>query len=151
MQPKIKVIVGYREDQYHTIDADEAHKAYYLFEHPKERGIFSNGVAIRGEDIQSIAPDWHATMGWNPTHELDSGDWNEIRDNGLHYTLTRLMSAAHEIVKIGKPEDLNQPLRLLIEHSYPQLMPKSVQVRGGSMKHIAELPGAAGIVPSKSV
>lgn len=139
MQPKIKVIVGYREDQYHTIDADEAHKAYYLFEHPKERGIFSNGVAIRGEDIQSIVPDWHATMGWNPTHELDSNDWNEIRDKGLHYSVSKLLEAAKGIAQLGKHEDLNQPLTELIEQKYPQLAPKPLQIRGGTMKPLADI------------
>jgi hypothetical protein len=139
MQPKIKVVVGYREDQYHTIDADEAHKAYYLFEHPKERGIFANGVAIRGEDIHSIVPDWHATMGWNPTHRLDTGDWNEIRDIGAHYTVTKLMSAAHEVAKLGNMQDFNKPLTLLIEQSYPQLAAQPLQIRGGTMKPVADL------------
>ena len=41
---KIKIITGFRKDQYYTIDAEEAHKAYYLFLNPEERGVFNNGV-----------------------------------------------------------------------------------------------------------
>lgn len=139
MNPKIKVVVGYREDQYHTIDAEESHKAYYLFTHPKERGIFKNGVAIRGEDIQSIVPDWHATMGWNPTHELDSDDWNEIRSRGIDYKTSKLLAAAKEIAQIAEGSDFNLSLSALIEQKYPQLAPAPVEKRGGSMKSISEL------------
>lgn len=150
MNPKIKLIVGFRRDQEHSIDADEAHKAYYLFLNPEKRGVFKSGLAIVGADIKEIVPDYQGTMGWNPTHVMDSDDWNEVRGNGIAYKIPKLLAAAKDIAQLGKPEDLNQPLQLLIEHSYPQLMPKSVQMRGGSMKHIAELPPTGGIVPSKS-
>ena len=71
---KIKIITGFRKDQYYTIDAEEAHKAYYLFLNPEERGVFNNGVAMIGKNVQGIEPDYHATMGWNSTHTLDSDD-----------------------------------------------------------------------------
>lgn len=83
MHCKIKIITGYRRDQEHSIDANEAHKAYYLFEHPLERGTFSSGLAIIGSEIREIVPDYQGTMGWNPTHVLDADDWNELHQKGI--------------------------------------------------------------------
>src|SRR5215210_8904060 len=101
MQYKIKLITGYRRDQEHSIDANEAHKAYYLFEHPTERGIFSNGLAIIGADIRGIVPDYHGTMGWNPTHPLDGDDWNELHRTGITGTLQRYLEAGRDVARLG--------------------------------------------------
>ncbi len=120
---KIKVITGYRADQYQIIDAEEAHKAYYLFLNPEKRGIFANGVALRGSDIQSIQPAWQETMGWNPTHTLDSDDWNEIRNGGIDRKLQhKILPAAREIAILMKPEEMNRPLSQLLQ-TYPQAIP----------------------------
>lgn len=136
MTLKVKVIVGFRGEQHHTIDADEAHKAYYLFEHPTERGIFGNGVAIRGQDIQTIVPDYQASMGWNSTHELDSDDHNELNKSGVSGKLQKLMAAAKEIAVLGDPQDMNIPLGELLKNKYPQLG-KGDEERGGEMKRIS--------------
>ncbi len=97
---KIKIITGFRQDQHYTIDANEAHKAYYLFLHPTERGVFKNGVALRGDDIKQIDPDFHATMGWNPTHDLDDDDWNEIRGKNVDRKLREICAKAQEVAKL---------------------------------------------------
>ena len=136
---KIKVIVGFRGDQHHTIEADEAHKAYYLFEHPTERGIFNNGVAIRGQDIQSIVPDYHTTMGWNPSHALGGDDYNELRKNGVMIQMSNLMSSAKEIAQLSDPKDLRMPLLELIEKKYPRLSHPNVERREGQVKTIGEI------------
>lgn len=94
---KIKIITGFRDDQYMVINAEEAHKAYYLFLHPEERAIFSNGVALVGKNIQEIAPAWNETMGWNPTHKLDGYDWEEIREKGLDRKLNNLLVEAKQV------------------------------------------------------
>ena len=107
---KIKVITGFRKEQQHTIDAEEAHKAYYLFLNPEKRGVFNNGVAIVGADIRSIEPDYHATMGWNATHTLDSDDMNEIRFKGIDEKLRNVLYAAKSVAQLGKPELMNLPL-----------------------------------------
>lgn len=112
---KVKLIVGFRRDQEHSIDADEAHKAYYLFLHPEQRGIFSNGLAIKGDQIQEIVPDWHGTMGWNVSHQLDSDDWNEIHQKGLHRQMQHLLSIAKEIAAIGDQKQLAAPLTSLMD------------------------------------
>lgn len=114
MSYKVKLIVGYRRDQEHTIDADEAHKAYYLFLNPDTRTVFSNGLAIKGDQIQEIVPDYHGSMGWNPTHQLDSDDWNEIHRLGVHRKITHMLSIASQIAQTATAEEINTPLTELI-------------------------------------
>lgn len=94
---KIKIITGFRDDQYMVIDADEAHKAYYLFLHPEERAIFGNGVALIGKNIQEIVPAWNETMGWNPSHKLDNYDWEEINSKGLQNKARDILQQAKEV------------------------------------------------------
>ena len=94
---KIKLITGFRDDQYTIIDQEEIHKAYYLFLHPEERAIFSNGVAIIGKNIQEIVPAWNETMGWNPTHKLDNYDWEEIRSKGLENKVRDLLQQGKKV------------------------------------------------------
>lgn len=120
MNYKIKLVVGFRRDQEHSIDANEAHKAYYLFLHPEERGVFSNGLAITGNQIHEIVPDYQGTMGWNPSHQLDSDDWNELNAKGIPRKLLALLSSAKEIAQVGEPKDLNLPLLEVIKN-HPQL------------------------------
>lgn len=105
---KIKLICGFRKDQSYTIDADEAHKAYYLFLHPEERGVFKNGVAIIGRNIQGIEPDYNATMGWNPDHVRDAYDHNEIRMKGLDIEMRDLLSMAKNAAQ--NPANISLPL-----------------------------------------
>jgi hypothetical protein len=126
----IKIIVGYRRDQEHSIPAEEAHKAYYLFLHPEQRGVFSTGLAIKGDQIQEIVPDWHGTMGWNPTHTLDSDDWNDIRVCRLDRHLCAAMTAAKEAAQIATPQELNLPLSQVLA-KYPQLAQGGGRRQGG--------------------
>lgn len=97
---QIKVITGFREDQYYVIDGNEAHKAYYLFMNPEERGVFKNGVALVGKTIQGIEPAWNETMGWNPTHKLDNEDWNEIYNKGIKPKMRELLSEAKRVMPL---------------------------------------------------
>lgn len=97
---KIKIITGFREDQYYVIDGNEAHKAYYLFMHPEERGVFKNGVALIGKNIQGIEPAWNETMGWNPTHELDDDDWNDIHQKGIKPKMRELLTEAKRVMPL---------------------------------------------------
>lgn len=110
MDLKVKIITGYRQDQYETIDADEAHKAYYLFLNPEKRGIFSNGVALRGKDIQRIAPDYQATMGWNPIYNLRPEDMNRIQAKGVDSKLRNILGRAKGVALSGDESLLSLPL-----------------------------------------
>lgn len=121
MKYHVKLIVGFRRDQEHSIPAAEAHKAYYLFSHPNERAIFSNGLAIKGDQIQEIVPDWHGTMGWNATHTLDSDDWNEIRASGVDRKMQHILESAKEIARVANPEDMSTPLPKLLKTKYERL------------------------------
>lgn len=106
---KIKVITGFRQDQQYTIEANEAHKAYYLFLHPDERGVFNNGVALIGQNIKEIQPDYNATMGWNPDHVLDGNDWNDIRSRGVDVELRDVLQLAKNVAQ-NTPDKINMPL-----------------------------------------
>jgi len=119
MKYAIKLIVGFRRDQEHSIPATEAHKAYYLFNNPEARTTFSNGLAIKGDQIQEIVPDYHGTMGWSPTHILDNDDHNELTLNGVKQKLQFIMSEAKEIGTRGNKEELAQPLNLLLAGKTP--------------------------------
>lgn len=93
----IKIITGFRENQYYVIEDYEAHKAYYLFNNPEARTTFENGVALIGKTIQGIEPAWNETMGWNPTHELDDDDWNEIREKRIDVKLFSRLEKSRKI------------------------------------------------------
>ncbi len=109
---KIKIITGFRDDQYYTIDAEEAHMAYRLFQNPEERAIFENGVALIGKNIQGIEPDYNATMGWNSTHRLDGDDWNEIRSKKVDVEVREVLQKAKEAAYLSeqRPELLQKKL-----------------------------------------
>lgn len=120
---KINIVTGFREDQKFSIDIQEAHKAYYLFYNPNERGVFKNGLAIRGSDIQRIEPDYQGTMGWNATHELESEDWNEIRGKGVDVKIRDLLSKASDVSKLPnavKLENLSDAIKLLPEREFSE-------------------------------
>jgi len=131
---KIKLITGYRRDQTYSVDAEEAHKAYFLFNNPNARTVFKDGLALKGSEIEIIEPDYQGTMGWNPTHVLDADDMNEIRSEGIDRALRRIMSVASDLAKIASPEDLQLTLSEAIK-KYPQLGSRS-ESRGGGMKRI---------------
>jgi len=106
---KIKIICGFRKDQEITIDGEEAHKAYYLFLNPDKRGVFNNGYALKGSDIQRIEPDYNSTMGWNTTHQLDEFDYTEINKLGLDVEFRNLLYKAKEMA-IEKSIIIKTPL-----------------------------------------
>lgn len=113
----IKIITGFREDQQMSIPMQEAHKAYYLFLHPEERGVFSNGLALIGKNIQEIKPDWNSTMGWNTTHELDEFDFNEMRKEGVEDKMRTLLEKAKDVAKLAfnNPSLINDKLQDCLE------------------------------------
>jgi len=128
---RIKITTGFGDDEKFTIESNEAHKAYYLFNNPEKRGVFSNGVALSGKDIRSIQPDYHATMGWNPSHKLDDDDWNDIRKKGVDEQIEYILSKAKEISYLceKQPELLNQSLK-----DIPLLNNKSSELSEGVKK-----------------
>lgn len=99
---KLKVTTGFGQDEKFTIEGNEAHKAYYLFNNPEKRGTFENGVAVIGKNIDSILPDWNATMGWNATHKLVDDDWNDIRSKGVDVKMGQLQNKAQKVAKLAE-------------------------------------------------
>jgi len=106
MKYKIKIVARFRganETEY-SIPAEEAHKAYYLFLNPDTRTIFSNGLALKGEDIDRIVPDYHGTMGWNKTHKLSDDDWNDLKAKGITDKLQSICSKAEKVARLQNPQ-----------------------------------------------
>lgn len=132
---KVKIIVGYRRDQEHSIPAEEAHKAYFLFLNPEARSVFSTGLAIKGDQIQEIVPDYQGTMGWSPTHVLDNDDWNELHRLGVPDTIRKQLGVASQVAQIGDIKDLPLSLTEVVQ-KYPQLESLAVDRREGGMKKI---------------
>lgn len=132
---KIKIITGFREDQAYTVDAEEAHKAYYLFLHPEERGIFKNGLAIIGKNIQGIEPDYHATMGWNQGYKLGPDDYADLRSKGVDIALRNCLSEAKEIA-INLPDKINLPISEIKQQF--QLSNNKIKLNESKFKRIGE-------------
>lgn len=132
---KFKVITGFRDDQYYSIDENEIHKAYFLFLNPEARTVFENGVALIGKNIQGIEPDYHATMGWNPKHKLGDDDFNEMREKGILQKFTGIMSKAKEVGDMAlentgllkmKLQDIQPPEK--ISNSMTKLLSEKMKV-----------------------
>lgn len=134
MKYKIKVITGFRDDQFISISSEEAHKAYYLFLHPNERGIFENGIALRGVDIQRIEPDYHGTLGYNPTHKLDSDDWNDIRGKGVDRKLQQICIQAQQVAKLP-----SFPISLPLSEAIKALPEENKQISEGVAQLAAKM------------
>jgi hypothetical protein len=128
MKPKIKIVCGYRKDQEYTVDANEAHKAYYLFFHRDKQSIFDGGLALKGSEIDRIVPDWNATMGWNVDHALDGDDWNDIRGSGAEKLMRHITDVAIHIAKACDVRDLAIPMKKLIATKYPELSMRKKQL-----------------------
>lgn len=112
MKYYIKLITGFRDDQFISIPMQEAHKAYHLFRNPEQRGVFDNGLAVIGSSIKEIRPDWNATMGYNETHKIDSDDLNEINRSGVGEKMKILVEKAKQVsdMAIQNPTLLKLPL-----------------------------------------
>ena len=121
MKYYIRVITGFREDQYVIIPMQEAHKAYYLFKHPEERGVFNCGIALIGRNIQEIRPEWNKTMGWNESHEIGYLDWEELKGKGVENKMRILIQAAKDVGDLveSKPQFMKIDLGYVLA-SLPQ-------------------------------
>jgi hypothetical protein len=137
MKYYIKVITGFREDQQHTIPMQEAHKAYYLFKNPEARGVFNNGVALIGKNIQEIIPDWNTTMGWYGTHKVDANDWEQLKNEGVEEKMKLLIQKAKECgdLLLEQPRLIEEKMENVIK-----LLPdnQTTQLISGATKMLAQ-------------
>src|SRR5574343_1169103 len=97
----IKVITGFRDDQFVSIPMQEAHNAYHLFKNPDQRGVFNNGIALVGSSIREIIPDYNKTMGWNPDYKLNSRDYVELSRTGVEEKMGVLMEKARQVADLA--------------------------------------------------
>jgi hypothetical protein len=137
MKYKIKLICGYDQEQHHEIDAQEAHKAYYLFNNPDKRGTFNNGISIIGKEIKVIQPDYHATMGWNKTYALTDEDLNILKAQGVIEKMKEILGNAKDIARSidERPELANIRLGdILIERHKEYIVMPEVENLGQQFK-----------------
>lgn len=118
---KFKIICGFREEQEYTIDANDVHKAYWLFNNPEFRTVFNNGLALLGTDVRRIVPDYKATMGWNETYKLTNDDFNEMRSNGVLQKLQEINLFAKQVSQVCTADEINVPLLKLYKGKYAEL------------------------------
>lgn len=135
---KVKIVCGYNDDEQYTIDAEEAHKAYYLFLNPEKRTVFKEGLALLGKDVRRIEPDYNATMGWNHTYKLGDDDWSDIRSKGIDAQLKDLLAEAKDIAYLAnsKPEILGLPLSKIsiTKNTLPTIKSEEVRSIGEIIK-----------------
>lgn len=124
MTLKVKLITGYREDQYRIIDSEEAHKAYFIFLNPEQRTVFKGGVAMIGKDIKGIEPAYNETMGWNPKHKMDEADWNEVRNKGVQKRLDLRLEVARLVAQdaVNDARLLALPLSVIAKQESSRLL-----------------------------
>ena len=122
---KFKIICGFREDQEYIIDANELHKAYWLFNNPDFRTSFKNGVSLLGTDVRRIVPDPKSTMGWNESLKLTNEDHNDLRANGVSEKLKEIASFAKELSLIANTQEINTPMLTLYKGKYKELTTSS--------------------------
>ncbi len=60
-----------------SIEETELEKALFAFI-KGQPVVFEKGATSR---IESIVPDYHRAMGWNPAHRMGTDDWNEIESS----------------------------------------------------------------------
>jgi hypothetical protein len=112
---KIKLITGFRKDQEVTIDADEAHKAYYAFFNPETRVVFKDGTALIGADIRRIVPDYSITMGWGRGYTPDFYDYAELKNIGIDVKIKDILNEAKQIALSGDQELCALPLNEAVQ------------------------------------
>lgn len=135
MKYSIKIIAKFRgvNDTTYSIPAEEAHKAYYLWHNPEKRGVFNSGLALKGDDIDRIVPDYHGTMGWNKTHKLSDDDWNDMNTRGITDKLQSICSKAEKVARLENPQ-LDKALPEAVK-ALPQLAhSKETEQLANSMK-----------------
>lgn len=136
MKYYFKIITGFREDQFHSVPMQEAHKAYYLFRNPEQRGIFSTGLALVGSSIREIIPDYTATMGWNTGYKVTAEDYAELKTSGVQATMNMLLRKAKDVseeIVANNPALLKEPLGELIK-----LLPEETKQIEGISQQLAD-------------
>ena len=76
-----KVIWGFDEERSTDIGESELIKALYAMSTKSK--VYLGDILLDGKYIIAIKENYQKTMGWNPTHEMDSDDWNQLKTEGI--------------------------------------------------------------------
>jgi hypothetical protein len=90
-----KIIRGFGQDDYLSIDETELDKAIYCHVTGKV-GVFSSG-SISGTTISAIMPDLHAMEGWNQGYKMGPEDYAIARNS--HVAAQNFMQLVSDNVK----------------------------------------------------
>ena len=101
-----------------TIDEDELEKAIYSFITGKPV-VFKSGAAVR--HIESIMPDYYATMGWNEGYKMTADDWAYINSKNVK----NMLSEAYR--------DKTQRVQYLIESKQERLIGTGADLSTGKL------------------
>lgn len=106
-----KIITGYNEQQFFRIEADELHKAYFVFMNENSRTIFKNGRTLLHRELLKIEPDVNYVMGWLPDYKLSGEDFKIIEENTICKKMEYDTRLARDVAyKITSPQQLNMPM-----------------------------------------
>lgn len=106
-----KIITGYNEQQFFRIEADELHKAYFVFMNENSRTIFKNGRTLLHRELLKIEPDVNYVMGWLPDYKLAGEDFKIIEENTICKKMEYDTRLARDVAyKITSPQQLNMPM-----------------------------------------
>ncbi len=136
---KVKIVSGFRKDQEFSISAEEAHKAYYLFLNPEQRGVFNTGLAIIGQDIRHIEPDYVGSMGWNQGYIITPEDFAEIRASGVERKLKWILDKAKQVAQLGEPKNLSLPMSKIMEIEELKKLENPVRKHTDGLTSLGEL------------
>lgn len=101
-----KVIWGFEDERVTSIEEKDLIKALYAMS--LKNKVYLGDVLLDGKYIIAIKEDFHKTMGWNPTYELTSDDWNTIREEGVdRLFIGKLYEAKEKVQYIITSKDTN--------------------------------------------
>jgi len=106
MTKYFKVKIGFKDDDFISIDETELRKAM-IAQITGKIGIFNEGT-IAGNSIISITPDYNKEMGWNRDYKLQGEDYDRIgvkRVEESRNLLETAKSQATGLTEIGSRED----------------------------------------------
>lgn len=108
-----KVVYGFSEDEYLTVDETEVKKAIYA--HLTGKKTAFNSGSVSGDKIIVIKEDWHKELGYNRGYKLKPEDYAEIEAT-VAKKYVGLIARAQEEVKQALREnrlvDITKPLEI---------------------------------------
>jgi hypothetical protein len=112
-----KIKFGYGKKDYVVLDENEVQRAIYAMY--SDKPIQLGEIFIRGSNIISITPHYHAYTGWNESYEAkEAEDFLQIEKDCPNFT-GRLETIKNHVIKLvqeKKLSEIGKPIPNLIEN-----------------------------------